>query len=189
MSQWGAAYLVIAQNKTYKDVIKFFYDADIAKVIGDYIMPINNFSMITGEKVGGRCRTHSAHNGIDFAAAEGTPVYAAHDGVVDKVYSYSGNCGENCASKSNAVGIGFRINNGDGTYSVYMHFSKKVDLKKGDTVKVGQLIGYVGNTGGSDGNHLHYEMRAVSNFNTVLNPRDYLPMEEYKVCQNYPGYN
>ena len=168
MSQWGAAYLVIAQNKTYKDVIKFFYDADIAKVIGDYIMPINTFSRISGE-VNDRCKdpyVFEKHRGIDFAAAAGTPVYAAHSGTVSKLYP--GDTKE---------GIGVAINNGDGTTSYYFHFSKRENLVEGQKVGIGQKIGEVGTTGGSTGNHLHYQMLKTGT-NDVVQSRDYLPLDE-----------
>ena len=168
MSQWGAAYLVIAQNKTYKDVIKFFYDADIAKVIGDYIMPINTFSRISGE-VNDRCKNpyvFEKHRGIDFAAAAGTPVYAAHSGTVSKLYP--GDTKE---------GIGVAINNGDGTTSYYFHFSKRENLVEGQKVEIGQKIGEVGSTGGSTGNHLHYQMLKTGT-NDVVQSRDYLPLDE-----------
>lgn len=168
MSQWGAAYLVIAQNKSYRDVIKFFYDADITKVIGDYIMPINTFSRISGE-VNDRCKNpyvFEKHRGIDFAAAAGTPVYAAHSGTVSKLYP--GDTKE---------GIGVAINNGDGTTSYYFHFSKRENLVEGQKVEIGQKIGEVGTTGGSTGNHLHYQMLKTGT-NDVVQPRDYLPIDE-----------
>ena len=168
MSQWGAAYLVIAQNKSYRDVIKFFYDADITKVIGDYIMPINTFSRISGE-VNDRCKdpyVFEKHRGIDFAAAAGTPVYAAHSGTVSKLYP--GDTKE---------GIGVAINNGDGTTSYYFHFSKRENLVEGQKVEIGQKIGEVGSTGGSTGNHLHYQMLKTGT-NDVVQSRDYLPLDE-----------
>ena len=168
MSQWGAAYLVIAQNKSYRDVIKFFYDADITKVIGDYIMPINTFSRISGE-VNDRCKdpyVFEKHRGIDFAAAAGTPVYAAHSGTVSKLYP--GDTKE---------GIGVAINNGDGTTSYYFHFSKRENLVEGQKVGIGQKIGEVGTTGGSTGNHLHYQMLKTGT-NDVVQSRDYLPLDE-----------
>ena len=168
MSQWGAAYLVIAQNKNYKDVIKFFYDADIARVIGDYIMPINTFTYISGE-VHDRCdkdHKYDKHKGIDFAAAAGTPVYAAHSGTVSKLYP--GNTAE---------GIGVAIDNGDGTTSYYFHFSKRESLVEGQKVEIGQKIGEVGSTGRSSGNHLHYQMLKTGT-NDIVQPRDYLPFDE-----------
>ena len=207
MSQWGAAYLVIAQNKTYKDVIKFFYDADIAKVTDGYIMPINTITMITGELSVGYCASKYYHSGLDFAAPAGTPVYAATSGVIEKEYYYTYQClpeyydkektkrnphYDDCVKghanyADNSAGQGFKIKNDDGTYSLYFHFSKKENLHKGDRVTAGQKIGEVGTTGKSTGNHLHYEMRPTST-GKPLEPRNYLPMGGYSICHNNPNY-
>ena len=207
MSQWGAAYLVIEQGKNYKEVIQFFYGADIAKVTNGYIMPINTFTMITGELSVGYCGSKSYHSGLDFAAPAGTPVYAATSGVIEKEYSYTYQCLPEYYDKEktkrnphyndcikghgnyadNSAGQGFKIKNDDGTYSLYFHFSKKENLHKGDRVTVGQKIGEVGTTGKSTGNHLHYEMRPTST-GKPLEPRNYLPMGGYNICYNNPKY-
>ena len=199
MSQWGAAYLVIEQGKNYKEVIQFFYDADIAKTTNGYVMPINTFTMITGEKSIGYCKSRNAHTGTDFAAPIGTPVYAATSGVIEKEYSFAYRCyyeddahysdclKSNPNAGDNRAGQGFKIKNDDGTYSVYFHFSKKENLHKGDRVTAGQKIGEVGTTGLSSGPHLHYEMRLTSVGNSV-DPRNYLPMEGYSICYNNPYY-
>lgn len=199
MSQWGAAYLVIEQGKNYKEVIQFFYDADIAKTTNGYVMPINTFTMITGEKSIGYCKNRDAHTGTDFAAPIGTPVYAATSGVIEKEYSFAYQCyykedahysdclKSNPNAGDNRAGQGFKIKNDDGTYSVYFHFSKKENLHKGDRVTAGQKIGEVGTTGLSSGPHLHYEMRLTSVGNSV-DPRNYLPMEGYSICYNNPYY-
>ena len=199
MSQWGAAYLVIEQGKNYKEVIQFFYDADIAKTTNGYVMPINTFTMITGEKSIGYCKSRDVHTGTDFAAPAGTPVYAATSGVIEKEYSFAYQCyyeddahysdclKSNPNAGDNRAGQGFKIKNDDGTYSVYFHFSKKENLHKGDRVTAGQKIGEVGTTGLSSGPHLHYEMRLTSVGNSV-DPRNYLPMEGYSICYNNPYY-
>lgn len=199
MSQWGAAYLVIEQGKNYKEVIQFFYDADIAKTTNGYDMPIKTFTMITGEKSIGYCKSRDAHTGTDFAAPIGTPVYAATSGVIEKEYSFAYRCyykedahysdclKSNPNAGDNSAGQGFKIKNDDGTYSVYFHFSKKENLHKGDRVTAGQKIGEVGTTGLSSGPHLHYEMRLTSVGNSV-EPRNYLPMGGYNICHNNPYY-
>lgn len=207
MSQWGAAYLVIEQGKNYKEVIQFFYGADIAKVTDGYVMPINTFTMITGELSVGYCASKSYHPGLDFAAPAGTPVYAATSGVIEKEYSYTYQClpeyydkektkrnphYDDCVKghtnyADNSAGQGFKIKNDDGTYSLYFHFSKKENLHKGDRVTAGQKIGEVGTTGKSTGNHLHYEMRPTST-GKPLEPRNYLPMGGYSICYNNPKY-
>ena len=185
MSQWGAAYLVIEQGKNYKEVIQFFYDADIGKASTGYIMPINTFTYISGE-IKDRCdpdHIPTKHNGIDFAAPGGTPVYAAHSGTVSKLYStMTRQCTTNdTCTGDNEEGIGVAINNGDGTTSYYFHFSKRENLVVGQHVEAGQKIGEVGNTGRTTpagrGYHLHYQMMKTGTSIVVL-PRDYLPFDE-----------
>ena len=105
---------------------------------------------ITGE--------YKMHNGIDMAAPEGTPIYAAKGGQVS-IAAYS-------ASAGNYV----QINHGDGYRSVYMHMTGYT-VKPGQYVAQGQLIGYVGNTGASKGNHLHF---GISFNGTYVNPMGYI---------------
>lgn len=86
------------------------------------------------------------HSGMDFAASPGTDVYATGDGVVEKV-------------ESNYWGYGniITLDHGYGYKTQYAHL-KKFAVKKGQKVKRGQLIGYVGSTGKATGPHLHYEV-------------------------------
>lgn len=188
MSQYGTYYLATVQGKSYKDIINYYYGADIGTVITQskegFVMPINTFNKITGETTG-YCGSGKPHTGIDFAAPTGTPIYAAHDGVIVKTYDNATNCYGSCNS-TQAVGIGFRIDNQDGTISMYMHMSKRENLSRGTSVKAGQLLGYVGNTGSSTGPHLHYGMSNSTN-GAVLNPRSYLPLDEkgFGKCYNY----
>jgi len=88
------------------------------------------------------------HYGIDFAAPRGTPIYATGDGIVKM------------ASKSlKKVGYGnqVEIDHGYGYVTKYAHMQEFV-VKKGDQIKRGQLIGYVGSSGGSTAPHCHYEI-------------------------------
>ena len=105
---------------------------------------------ITGE--------YKMHNGIDMAAPEGTPIYAAKGGQVS-IAAYS-------ASAGNYV----QINHGAGNRSVYMHMTGYT-VKPGQYVAQGQLIGYVGNTGASKGNHLHF---GISLNGSYVNPVGYI---------------
>lgn len=188
MSQYGAYYLATVQGKSYKDIINYYYGADVGTVITEskagFVMPINTFSRITGETTG-YCGSGNPHSGMDFAAPTGTPIYAAHDGVIVKTYDNGTNCYGSCNS-TQAVGIGFKIDNQDGTVSMYMHMSQRENLGRGTSVKAGQLLGYVGNTGSSTGPHLHYGMSSAST-GAVLNPRNYLPLDEkgFGKCYNY----
>ncbi|WP_037462323.1 M23 family metallopeptidase [Sphingobium herbicidovorans] len=85
------------------------------------------------------------HAGIDFAAAYGSPIYAATDGVV----SYSGRHG----GHGNYV----RLEHGNGLATGYAHMSRTA-ARYGQRVRQGQVIGYVGSSGLSTGPHLHYEL-------------------------------
>ncbi len=87
------------------------------------------------------------HRGVDFGAAQGTPIYAAGDGTV----TFKG--------WSNGYGNFVEIRH-NGTYSTaYGHCSRFGNIKLGGRVKQGQVIAYVGSTGQSTGPHLHYEVR------------------------------
>ena len=192
MSQYGAYYLATVQGKNYKEIINYYYGADVGTVgtesKKDYVMPINSFSYINGEITGYCDGSNNAHTGIDFVAIKGTPVYAAHSGIVDNLYDTNYQCGKSC-KKGQKEGLGVKIKNSDGTYSLYMHFSARENLVRGQKIEAGQKLGEVGNTGSARGNnggyHLHYQMQTQSNgTRTILNPRDYLPLDEkgYGVC-------
>lgn len=98
------------------------------------------------------------HEGIDFSAESGTPVVAAADGVVLSA-SYSGDFG-------NLI----ELDHGDGLISRYAHLSR-MNVKVGQMLKRGVLIGAVGSTGRSTGAHLHFEVRM---FGVAQNPALFL---------------
>jgi murein DD-endopeptidase MepM/ murein hydrolase activator NlpD len=85
-----------------------------------------------------------AHNGIDYYAPRGTPVYAAGEGTVTR------------SDYSRANGHHVFIKHANSIETKYLHFTKRA-VKKGQRVKQGQTIGYVGSTGLATGPHLHYE--------------------------------
>ena len=187
MSQYGAYYLATVQNQSYREIIKYYYGADISILSSkEYIMPLNSFTYISGE-VHNRCDGKSStHKGLDLASPKGTPVYAAHSGTIIKFYNTNFQCADHCKS-GQYEGLGVKIDNGDGTYSAYMHFSSRENLSIGQKVEAGQKLGEVGNTGSargaSGGYHLHYQMGRISD-GAILNPRDYLPLDEkgFGVC-------
>ena len=86
-----------------------------------------------------------AHKGIDYAAKQGTPVVAAGNGKVTH------------AGYRKYNGYYVFIQHGNGILTKYLHFYKRPSVKKGQRVKQGQNIGYVGATGLAAGPHLHYE--------------------------------
>ncbi len=192
MSQYGAYYLASVQNKTYKEIINYYYGGDVSIIAqtnkNGYAMPLSTFTYISGE-IHDRCddaHTYRNHKGIDFAAPKGTPVYAAHSGTVSKLYNTTFQCYPNCTDNQKS-GFGVAIDNGDGTTSYYFHFSSRENLAIGQQVELGEKLGEVGNTGNtygaSGGYHLHYQVLGTSD-GSVKNPRDYLPMDEkgYGLC-------
>lgn len=90
--------------------------------------------------------TSKHHDGMDFAAPIGTPVYATGDGTVTS------------ASMNSGYGNCIDINHGYNYTTRFAHLSEML-VKPGQKVSRGQLIGRVGNTGKSTGSHLHYEVR------------------------------
>ena len=99
------------------------------------------------------------HNGVDMAAAQGTPLYAAKSGKVTTASYQAG-----------GAGYYVSINHGDGFSSIYMHMTHFI-VSPGQYVTAGQVIGYVGSTGGSTGPHLHF---GISYNGTYVNPMDYV---------------
>ena len=91
------------------------------------------------------------HKGVDICAAAGTPIYASAGGTVTKA-------GYNKAGAGTGYGYSVIISHGSGYTTVYAH-CLSLAVHSGQTVKQGQLIGYVGSTGRSSGNHCHFEIR------------------------------
>ena len=100
------------------------------------------------------------HNGVDLwsAGIYGKPIYATREGVV----SYAGWYGSG--------GWTVMVDHLDGFKSIYMHMTRYV-VAEGDFVMAGQVIGYVGSTGGSTGPHLHFEIRYNG---AAVNPMNYI---------------
>ncbi len=91
-------------------------------------------------------RQRSQHNGVDLAAAHGTPVYATADGRVGR------------ANWFGSYGNYVQIEHGGALQTRYAHLSSYT-VSQGEQVRKGDLIGYIGSTGRSTGPHLHYEVR------------------------------
>ena len=113
------------------------------------------------------------HQGMDFTAPRGTPVYASGDGIIGR-------------ADNRAAGYGkhVRIDHGFGYVSLYAHLNK-FNVKRRQKVKRGDIIGYVGSTGRSVGPHLHYE---IFKDGKRVNPLNYysgnLTAEEFDVMLN-----
>lgn len=98
------------------------------------------------------------HNGIDFAAATGTPVYATADGRV----SFAGT--------QRGYGLIAIIDHASGYQTCYAHLSR-FEVRAGQWVRRGDIVGRVGATGNATGPHLHYEIRRHER---AVNPNPYL---------------
>ena len=98
------------------------------------------------------------HYGIDLGAKEGTPIYAVRSGKVKT------------ATYDSSAGYYVDIDHQDGFLTRYFHMTHYV-VKKGQTVKAGQVIGYVGSTGTSTGPHLHFGMKYNGSY---VNPAKYI---------------
>ena len=98
------------------------------------------------------------HQGVDLAGPAGTPIYASRAGTVTT------------ATFGKSAGNYVTINHGDGFSSVYMHMTHYV-VSKGQKVSQGQVIGYMGSTGVSTGNHLHF---GISYNGKYVNPANYI---------------
>jgi murein DD-endopeptidase MepM/ murein hydrolase activator NlpD len=103
-------------------------------------------------------KARKMHEGMDFTAKTGTPIYATGDGYVARA--------DNAAS---GYGNHIVIRHGFGYETLYGHLSK-YNCRAGQRVKRGDIIGYIGSTGRSEGPHLHYE---VHNNGKVVNPLNF----------------
>lgn len=111
------------------------------------------------------------HNGVDFSASTGTPVWACAEGKI----IFSGNKGPN----GNLVGI--QHENGLSSYYAHLHRIEK-GIKKGGHVKRKQVIGYVGTTGRSTGPHLHWGVKRNGKF---IDPLKYKVIPGRKVAATH----
>lgn len=122
---------------------------------GEILAPFS--SVLSFNEALGDYRTH---NGIDIAADEGCSISAAADGTVDNIFS-------------NAFGEGISISHAGGFVSKYMSLGAVEDIKVGDTVKRGDVIGTVGKSKGENTkeSHLHFELYKDGE---PVNPEEYL---------------
>jgi murein DD-endopeptidase MepM/ murein hydrolase activator NlpD len=129
-------------------------------VAGD--LPISSEFGLRPNPFGGR--GYEMHEGIDFAGPMGKPVLATAEGIV-VMAEYNGGYG-------NQV----KIDHGFSYETLYAHLSS-LEVKLGDRIKRGDVVGYLGSTGRSSGPHLHY---SIYRNGQAVNPRHYLKLEETK---------
>jgi murein DD-endopeptidase MepM/ murein hydrolase activator NlpD len=123
-----------------------------------------------------RTSTGKLHGGLDISAKTGTPLYAVEDGEV--IHSPASICKRD--GKPNGAGNTIQIKTTSGYYVRYVHLDMPSTLRKGATVKKGQLIGYVGDTGMSEAAHLHFDVSdhfIEYQGHPRLHPADFYPTE------------
>ena len=141
----GRDYLFLRSKRFTPTERAYFLDSSLR-------LPLDNDSFWVSSEFGKRKNPFSGemknHNGIDLAAAEGTPVYAIKDGAVYAAIEKDPEFG-NYIILSHDLGK---------MTSVYAHLSK-ITVDRYQYVKKGDVIGYVGQTGKATGPHLHFEIR------------------------------
>lgn len=127
------------------------------------------------QKYGG----YYGHQGLDIAAPAGTPIYAGDSGTVIKFLN------EGSTAWGGGFGNYVLIQHDNGYQTMYGHMTKTAsNIKVGQRVTMGEVIGYVGSTGKSSGNHCHFEVRYN---NKNLDPVLYLPRHaKQATCRSYP---
>jgi len=137
------------------------------------IMPISNRDLKRtasgwGYRIHPVHKIRKFHYGMDFTAPTGTEIYATGDGTISRI-----------TSEARGYGKRIEIDHGFGYKTLYAHMSK-FNVKKGQKVKRGDVIGFVGNTGTSTAPHLHYE---VIEKNRKVNPQHYYFKEDFTAEQ------
>lgn len=175
---------VAFSNHLYKSEVELYSDKQIMKVLlansegdnseqdggtyvgdGEYMWVVPSCTTITspfGNRTSPTAGASSYHRGIDIGCAEGSDVVATKDGTVE------------VAEQSPSEGLWIQIDHGGDIKSVYMHNSKLL-VKKGDTVKKGQVIAKSGSTGISTGPHCHFGIKVKGEY---VNPLDYVNPQE-----------
>ena len=138
-----------------------------------FICPLKSYSRISSE-YGWRKNpvtgVNKLHAGTDFAAPGGTPIYAAASGYVQVAGWSSGGYG------NYVIIYHGKMSDGNQYSTLYGHM-RSVATSAGKYVQQGEVIGYVGSTGNSTGNHLHLEVWKGGSKANAVNPRGYIPMK------------
>ncbi len=142
---------IVIQSKSLEEIAQLAADKEKLLASIPAIQPVRNEDLTRvasgfGYRKDPFTKARKFHWGMDFTAPRGTPVFASGDGIVVR-------------ADNSATGYGnhIRIDHGFGYISLYAHLYK-YNVKKGQKVKRGDLIGFVGSTGRSEAPHLHYEI-------------------------------
>ena len=175
---------IYIQSKSFDDIIELAKNKSDMLAALPAIQPVSNKNLSRmasgyGPRIHPIYKTRKMHTGMDFSAKSGTPIYATGDGKISKV-----------RRSRRGYGNHVIINHGYGYKTLYAHM-KKYSVKKGQKVKRGEVIGYVGSTGTSVAPHLHYEVHKdgkkinpVNFYFNDLNPEEYEKMLEISSQNN-----
>jgi murein DD-endopeptidase MepM/ murein hydrolase activator NlpD len=142
---------IAVQTKSYAEIDGFIKNKEQLLACTPAIQPVSNKDLSRvasgfGYRIDPVYKTTKFHAGLDFAAPQGTPIYATANGTVET----AGNSG-------NGYGNHVVIGHGYGYQTLYGHMFR-VKVRPGQKVKRGEIIGWVGSTGKSTGPHCHYEV-------------------------------
>ena len=142
---------MVIQSRSLDEITKLAEDKEKLLAAIPAIQPVNNEDLTRmasgyGWRSDPFTKARKMHWGMDFTAPKGVPIYATGDGMVTR-------------ADNNASGYGkhIRIDHGYGYMTLYAHLSN-YNVKRGQKVKRGDLIGFIGSTGRSEAPHLHYEV-------------------------------
>ena len=168
---------LVIQSKSLDEIVMLAKEKEKMLAAIPAILPVKLIDL-TRMASGYKWRMHPIlkirkfHKGMDFTASVGTPIYASGNGKVTR------------SGRSATFGRVVYIEHGYGYKTIYAHMSK-IKAKRGQKVKRGDLIGYVGNTGRSVSAHLHYEIhkngRALNPINFYygdLTPEEFAAMQK-----------
>ena len=172
------------QSKSFDEVIEMALKKSDMMASIPAIQPVKNKELKRiasgyGRRIDPYYKKPKFHYGVDFSAPKGTPIYATGDGTISKV-------------KKSRRGFGNHvvINHGYGYESLYGHMSKYT-VRRGQKIKRGDVIGYVGSTGKSTAPHLHYEVHKDGKkinpayyFHNDLSPEEFDRMLELSSQEN-----
>lgn len=163
---------IYLQSRSFDELVGLLGKREERLLCTPAIQPIMNrdlkqLSSGFGVRVDPIYHTAKMHSGMDFTARVGTPIYATGNGRIQQ------------AGWDSGYGNAVQINHGFGYQTKYAHMSK-IKARAGQTVKRGEVIGYVGSTGKSTAPHLHYEVHVNGRpvnpalyYFLDLSPRDY----------------
>tara|TARA_B100000963_G_C22640427_1_gene680067 strand:- start:2688 stop:3665 length:978 start_codon:yes stop_codon:yes gene_type:complete len=142
---------LVIQSKSLDEILSLAKEKENLLASIPSIQPVQNKDLKRmasgyGWRIDPFTKKRRRHFGMDFSAVRGTPIYATGNGIIKRA-----------DNRASGFGKHIRIDHGFGYVSIYAHLDK-YNVKRGQKVKRGEIIGYVGNTGRSVAPHLHYEI-------------------------------